>query len=158
MPVLAVNKKTHYDYDLLDTFEAGLVLTGNEVKAIKNNLLSLKGAYVSLRHNPKTNRPEAWLIGAHISPYQPANAPKDYKPEQPRKLLLNRQEINSLIGKLQVKGLTLLPLKVYTKQAKIKLAIGLGRGRRKVDKREAIKNRDQKREIGHLMKSSRQRG
>lgn len=158
MPVLNVNKKANYDYEILDTFEAGLVLTGNEVKAIKNNLISLKGAYVSLRQNTKTKRPEAWLINAHISPYQKANAPKDYQPEQPRKLLLNRQEINSLIGKLQTKGLTLMPLKVYTKQAKIKLAIGLGRGKRKTDKREAIKRREQKREIGQLMKNRNQRG
>jgi len=155
MPAIAINKRARFDYEILETFEAGLVLTGSEVKAIKNNQISLKGAYATLRVNEKTKKAEAWLVKAHISPYQPANAAADYNPEQPRKLLLNRKEINSLIGKLQTKGLTLLPLKVYTKQAKIKLEIGIGRGKKKADKREAIKQREQKREISQIMKIKR---
>jgi SsrA-binding protein len=147
MPAIATNKRAYYDYEILETFEAGLVLTGAEVKAVKGGHISLKSAYASLHVNNKTNRPEVFLINAHISPYQKANISAGYDPEQSRKLLLNRSEINSLIGKLQVKGLTLMPLKVYTIKSKIKVELGLGRGKRKADKREAIKQRELSREI-----------
>lgn len=147
MPAIATNQRARYDYEILETFEAGLVLAGAEVKAVRGGQVSLKGAYAALHINPKTKRPEVFLINAHISPYQKASQSAGYNPERSRKLLLNRAEINSLIGKLQTKGLTLLPLRVYTSRGKIKLELGLGRGKKKVDKREAIKQRELSREL-----------
>ncbi|MCK4474008.1 SsrA-binding protein SmpB [Candidatus Parcubacteria bacterium] len=136
MDVLAQNKKAYYDYEILETLEAGIVLIGQEVKAIKTGHIGLKGCFVMFKNQ------ELFLIGANIPPYQPKNAPKDYEPERPRKLLLKKTEIKSLIGKTKQKGLTLIPLKVYTKRGKIKLLFGLARGKKKIDKREKIKKRD----------------
>src|SRR3990167_2294868 len=93
MPTLAVNPRAKYDYEILETYEAGIVLAGYEVKAVKTGHLSLKGTYVTIKNN------EAFLINAHISPYQPKNTPADYEPNRLRKLLLNKQEIKTLIGK-----------------------------------------------------------
>ncbi len=152
MPSITINKRAYYDYEILETFEAGLVLSGAEVKAVKGGHISLQSAYATLHINAKTGRPEIFLINAHIPPYQKANMLASYNPEQSRKLLLNRSEINSLIGKLQTKGLTLLPLKVYTKRSKIKVELGLGRGKRKADKREIIKQRELSRELRQAMK------
>ena len=134
--VLAQNKKAYFDYEILETLEAGIVLIGQEVKAIKTGHIGLKGCFVTLKNQ------ELFLIGANIPPYQPKNAPQDYEPERPRKLLLKKTEIKSLIGKTKQKGLTLIPLKVYTKRGKIKLLFGLARGKKKIDKREKIKKRD----------------
>lgn len=139
--VLAENRRARYDYEILEVCEAGLVLHGYEVKAIKTGHISLKGSYVVIRDN------EAYLINAFVPPYQPANTPQSYSPERSRKLLLKKAEIESLIGKSKQKGLTLVPLKVYTKKSRIKLEFGIGRGRRKIDKREVIKKREAKREI-----------
>jgi len=147
MKTLSENKKAYFDYDILDTFEAGLVLTGQEVKSIRLGRASLKGAYVVLRDE------EAYLIGANIPAYQPKNAPLDYDAERLRKLLLNKSEIKQLIGKSKEKGFTLIPLKIYTKNAKIKLAFGIGKGRKKTDKREAIKKRETKREMEKELKT-----
>ncbi len=152
MPILATNKRAHYDYQILETFEAGLVLTGAEAKSAKTGQMGLKSAYATLKFNAQTKRPELFLLNAHIPPYQKANTTKDYDPERSRKLLLRRKEIQSLIGKLKQKGLTLLALKAYTKRGKIKLELGLGKGKRKIDKREIIKQRDLSREIKQAMK------
>lgn len=141
MKILAENKKARFNYEILDKFEAGMILTGREVKSIKAGKISLKGSYVVLRGE------EPYLIGANISPYQPKNTPVDYDPERARKLLLNRSEINQLVGKIKERGLTLIPLKVYTKHAKIKLEFGIGKGKKKADKREAIKKRETERTI-----------
>jgi len=141
MKVLAENKKARFDYEIQDKFEAGMILTGQEVKSIRTGKISLKGSYVVLRGK------EPYLIGANIPPYQPKNAPADYDPERVRKLLLNKSEINQLIGKTKERGLTLIPLKVYTKYAKIKLEFGIGKGKRKADKRESIKKREIERTI-----------
>jgi len=138
---LVINKRAKFDYDILKTFEAGLVLKGYEVKAIKNGKMSLKGSYVVLKNN------EAFLINASISPYQPKNTPDDYDIERSRKLLLHEQEIKHIIGKSKEKGLTLVPIRVYTKKGRIKLELGIGKGKRKSDKREVIKEREAKREI-----------
>jgi len=147
MKTLSENKKAYFDYDILETFEAGLVLTGQEVKSIRLGRASLKGAYVVLKDE------EAYLIGANIPAYQPKNAPSDYDAERLRKLLLNKSEIKHLIGKSKEKGFTLIPLKIYAKNAKIKLAFGIGKGRKKTDKREVIKQRETKREMEKELKT-----
>ncbi len=147
MRIFAENKKAYFNYEILEKFEAGLVLIGTEVKSIRSGRLNLAGSYVIIRGE------EPYLIGATIPPYQPKNAPADYDPEKPRKLLLNKKEINYLIGKTKERGLTLIPLKVYTKNAKIKLEFGIGKGRKKIDKREIIKKREVKREIEKELKS-----
>jgi SsrA-binding protein len=142
----ATNDKARFDYEILDTYEAGLVLTGNEVKAIRNNKISIKGAYVKIFGN------EAYLVGALISPYQANNVPKDYDPQKDRKLLLKKSELKYLIGKSQEKGLTLVPLKVFDTHGMLKLEIGVGRGKKKYDKRETIKKRETERIIRREIK------
>lgn len=146
MPTLATNPRAKYDYHILETFEAGMVLAGHEVKAIKTGHISLKGSYVTIKDE------EAWLINAQIPPYQPKNTPADYQPSRTRKLLLNKREIKSLIGQSKRKGLTLVPLRVYTKKGKIKLAFALGLGKRKADKREKIIKREVKRRIDRALR------
>ena len=146
MKVLAENRKARFDYEILEKFEAGLVLIGQEVKAIRTGRMSLKGSYVVFKWE------EPYLIGANIPPYQPKNALPDYDPERSRKLLLNKSEIKHLLGKTKEKGLTLIPLKVYTKYAKIKLEFGIGKGKKKPDKREQIKKRDTDRIIERELK------
>lgn len=138
---LAENRRARYDYEILETYEAGLVLFGHEVKAIKTGHVSLSGSYVVIKDN------EAYLINASVPPYQPANTPENYDPERSRKLLLKKIEIKSLIGKSKAKGLTLIPLKLYTKLGRIKLEFALGRGKARIDKREAIKKREAQRDI-----------
>lgn len=147
MPLITVNKKVFFDYEILETFEAGLALFGHEVKAIRTGHISLDGAYVVLKGN------EAYLINAKIPPYQPANVPKEYDPARSRKLLLHKKELNYLIGKSRSQGLTLVPLRVYTKRSKIKLEFGLAKGKRKYEKRELIKKRESRREIERGLKT-----
>ncbi len=146
MKNLAINRRAKFDYRILEKFEAGLVLNGYEVKAAKNGHLSLKGAYVTINQN------EVWLINALISPYQPKNMPEDYDSSRSRKLLMHKREIKSLIGKRKGKGLTLVPLRVYTKHSRVKLEFGLGQGKRQIDKRENIKQRETDRKIERAMK------
>lgn len=141
MPTLSINRKARYDYEILETWEAGLALKGFEVKAIKTGHISLVGAYAVIKNE------EAFLLNANIPAYQNANTPQDYDPIRSRKLLLNKSEIKSLIGKTQQKGLTLIALRVYTKRGRIKLEIGLARGKKKYDRREDIKKREAAREI-----------
>jgi len=143
MKVLAENKKALFDYEILEKFEAGMVLNGQEVKSIRAGNMSLGGSYVVVRDH------EPYLVGSNIPPYQPANALPTYDPERSRALLLNKKEIDYLEGKSKIKGLTLLPLKVYTKYARIKLEMAIAKGKSKADKREAIKKRDIDREIRH---------
>lgn len=147
MKTLVINKHARYDYEILETFEAGLVLTGYEVKAIKTGKASLSGAYVILRDH------QAYLINAHISAYQPANMPRDYDPERPRKLLLTLAELKSLIGKTKQKGLTLTPIRMYTKKGRIKLEFALAKGKKKTDKRESIKKREDERKMERALKN-----
>ena len=146
MAVFAQNKKARFDYEILETFQAGIVLIGTEVKAIKTGHISIKGSYVVIKDN------EFFLIGANIPPYQPKNAPKDYEPERLRKLLLTKSEIKHLVGKIKQKGLTLVPLKVYTVKGKVKITFGIGKGKKKYDKRETIKKRDFDREKSRALK------
>ena len=136
MSIYAENKKAYYDYEILEKYEAGLVLIGQEVKSIKSGHMNLTASYVVFTEGQPT------LIGAKIPPYQPKNAPSDYNPERSRKLLLNKKEIQYLIGKANERGYTLVPLKVYEKSGRIKLEFGLAKGKKKFDKREKIKKRD----------------
>jgi|TARA_Y100000294_G_scaffold176675_1_gene199697 SsrA-binding protein len=149
MPTLATNRQARFNYKILETYEAGIVLAGHEVKSVKNGHISLKGSYVTIKNQ------EAWLVNAQISPYQPKNMPKDYEPTNSRKLLLHKDEIKALVGKTKQKGLTLVPLRVYTKHSIVKLEFGLGQGKRKTDKRETIKKREAEKRIGRAL---RQRG
>jgi SsrA-binding protein len=141
MKPLAENRKAYFNYEVLEKYEAGISLIGSEVKSIKQGHMSVEGSYVVIRGG------EAFLLGAHVPPYQPKNTPKDYNPERTRKLLLRKAELNYLIGKTQEKGLTLLPLRVYTLNSNIKIEFGLARGKKKRDKRETIKKREAEREI-----------
>jgi SsrA-binding protein len=146
--VLAENKKAYFDYQILETFEAGLVLLGTEVKSIRDGQMSLKGSYVVI-----TQKGVPELIGARIPPYQPNNTQADYKSDRSRKLLLGKKEIDYLIGKSHQKGLTFVPLRVYNKKGRIKLEFGVAKGKKEFDKRENIKERDIKREIERTLKN-----
>ncbi|MFC1663849.1 SsrA-binding protein SmpB [Patescibacteria group bacterium] len=146
MKTLSQNKKAYFKYKVLEKFEAGMVLIGQEVKSIKEGKVNLLGSYVVLKNN------ELFLIGANVPLYQPKNAPSDYEPERSRKLLLKKSEIKYLIGKTKQKGLTLVPLRLYTKRGKIKLEFGIVKGKKKVDKRDLIKKRESEREMKRELK------
>ena len=148
MKIVAKNKKAYFNYEILEKFEAGISLIGQEVKSIKMGKMSLIGAYVVLRNK------EVFLIGAKVPAYQPKNAPKDYNPQRTRKLLLRRSEIKYLIGKSRQKGLTMIPLMTYTRKGKIKIEFALAKGKRKIDKRETIKKREAEREIRRAMRKN----
>ena len=152
MSDLARNKRAFVDYEILEKMEAGLVLTGQEVKSIRMGRIGLAGSYVVLRHPREGGSPEVFLIGATIPPYQPQNAPPGYNPEKSRKLLLKKKEIAYLIGKTKQKGLTLIPLKVYTVRRNLKLEFGLARGKKAFDKRALIRKRETEREIERELK------
>jgi len=130
------NSKAGFDYEILETIEAGLVLKGHEVKAIKAGKASIKGSFVKILNG----RPQ--LIGATISPYQPNNTPPDYNPTATRLLLLSKKQIDTLLSLSQSQGLTLIPLKIYDAKGKLKLLIGIARGKKKYDKRSSIKKKD----------------
>ena len=150
MPRLATNKRARYDYEISDTYEAGIVLFGYEVKSIKTGHISLKGSYVTIKSN--NNQPEMYLTNAFIPLYKKATTIDSYNSERPRKLLLKKKQIARLIGKKQEQGLTLVPIKIYTKNNLIKLEFGIGRGKKKYDKRESIKKRDTERQMRTLTK------
>jgi len=147
MPTLAENKKVRFDYEVLETFDAGLELHGLEVKSLKGKQGSLEGAYVIVRGG------EVYLIGAHIPPYQPKNTPENYDSYRNRKLLLTKKEIQELIGKEKRVGLTIVPISLYTKGNKIKLKIAVAKGKKKYDKRQTIKKRDIERDLGRTLKN-----
>lgn len=147
MSDMIINKKATFNYEILERYEAGVVLTGAEAKALRNNMAHLTGAYVVMRDG----RP--YLKGAHISPYQVANTEADYNPERERALLLSQKELEELHKSLNTAGLTVVPIKWYNKKRKIKLEIALVRGKKKADKRESIKARDVKRDIERTLKS-----
>jgi SsrA-binding protein len=143
---LIENKRIGFDYQILETIEAGLELWGFEVKSLRQGLGSLRGARVVARGG------EAYLVGASIPPFQVANAPKDYDLERSRRLLLNKKEIDRVRGAESEKGLTIVPLSVYNKGRNLKISIGIARGKKKGDKREAIKERDEERQIRRSLK------
>ena len=146
MVSLAENRKARFDFELMESYEAGIALIGLEVKSIKNHRMSLEGSYVFPKHG------EFWLVGANVAPYQPNNTPKDYNPVRERKLLLSKKEINYLLGKVAQRGLTILPVRVYTKDSIIKLEIAVARRLKKHDKRERIKEREDARKIERTLK------
>ena len=135
------NKKAYYDYQILETYEAGIELKGFEVKSIRNGRINLAGSYAIIRDN------QVWLLNADIPPYQPKNTPTDYDSKRTRRLLLKTSEIYNLIGRTKEKGLTLIPLKVYTRNRRIKIEIGLAKSKKEFEKKEAIKKREAQRQI-----------
>lgn len=141
------NKKARLEYEFLETYEAGMVLTGYEAKALRAGKASLVGARVMVRGG------EAFLVGATISPYQEGNVPKSYDPERSRKLLLSKKELNELAGSESQRGLTLVPIMVYNQKRFIKLSFGLARKKKKYDKRATLKERDDKRSMDRSLKN-----
>ena len=153
MQELAVNRRARFDYEILETLEAGIELYGFEVKAIKTGHINLAGAFVVIRPvRSRTSNNEAWLLNATIPPYQAKNTPTDYNPVRSRRLLLHKSQIKELIGAASQRGLTIVPLKVYTKRGRVKILIGLARHKKKADKREVIKRREASREIERTLK------
>jgi len=146
MTTYITNRKARHDFELLETFEAGLVLSGREVKSIRTGRAKLTGAHVKIYHQ------QAVLIGANIAPYQVANTPASYDPERARVLLLHKKEIAKLERVMQSARLTLIPLSLYNKNGKIKLSFALARGKKKADKRETLKQRTVSREINRTLK------
>lgn len=148
MPTIATNKKALSNYFVFEKLEGGIALFGHEVKSVKQGNMNLAGSYISI---DKKN--EAWLIGAHIALYPRAgNSVKNYDPVRPRKLLLRARELVYMSTKSHEKGLTILPISIYTKGSFIKVEIGIARGKKKYDKREDLKKRDIEREIGRRLK------
>lgn len=145
MKYLSENRKARFDYEILETYEAGISLTGQEVKSIKSGKANLTGSFVIVKPN------SAILLNTQIPPYQPKNSSADYKPDRARQLLLNKKELNYLFGKNK-EGLTIVPLSIYIKGRRIKLAIGLARHKKKQDKRETIRKREFERERGRTLK------
>jgi SsrA-binding protein len=143
------NRKARFDYHIMETFEAGLVLTGTEVKSLRNGKAHIKDAYGNI------NKGEIWIIGLHISPYEQAGQ-FNHEPERPRKLLLTHREIKRLITKVREKGLTLVPLRIYFKGGWAKIEIALAQGKRKYDKRHAIAERDVARSMARAKKGERE--
>ncbi len=148
MPILARNKKAFYDYEILEKYEAGLVLTGSEVKAVRLGNINLKGAYVVLQH--ESAHPTAQLINCHIGQYPYATSM--HVPDRSRTLLLNKREFISLSGKTSQKGLTLIPLSVYTRGSLLKLEFAVAKGKKNYEKRESIKKRDTERDMRKIMR------
>lgn len=147
MSTLAHNKRGLHGYEILDKHEAGIVLFGPEVKSMKTGHCNLTGSYISVRGNA------LWLINCHVSPYPSAGGRETYEPTRERKLLMKRKETAELIGKLKSKGLTVLPISVYTKGSLIKLSIGVCRGQKSHDKREMIKKRESDRRLRRVMRN-----
>jgi len=143
------NKKAHFDYEILEKYEAGIVLFGHEVKSVKSGQMDLKGSYITVKQAPPV---ELFLINGYIPKYKPAGELPNYEPRRTRKILVHRREIRGLIGKLAQKGLTLVPLRVYTKHNLIKIEFGVARGKKKFDKRETIKERELDRQTRRILK------
>ena len=139
------NRKAAHDYHLLDRYEAGLVLQGTEVKAIRNGNVNLKDSFAQIRNG------EAWLINCHISPYEYGNR-QNHDPLRSRKLLLHQQEIRKLIGKVEEKGLTLIPTKIYLKKGRIKCEVALAKGKKLYDKRETERRKEADRDARKAIK------
>jgi SsrA-binding protein len=142
---VAVNRRARHEYAVDETLEAGLVLSGTEIKSIRAGRVSLAEAYARIEHG------EAWLIGAHIAPYEQGNR-NNHEPTRTRKLLMHRDQIAELVGRTQAKGYTLVPLKLYIRNGMAKLELGVARGRKEHDKRRAIAERDMRRELERATK------
>jgi SsrA-binding protein len=147
--VVASNRRARHDYEILDQVEAGLVLDGSEVKSLREGKAQLKDSFAHIRDG------EAFLVGAYIAPYDFSRG-GGHEPERTRKLLLNRREIDRLGARVAEQGLTLIPLDLHFRSGKAKVNLGLARGKNTIDKRETLKERDQKREMERAMKKRRQ--
>lgn len=146
--IITENRKARHDYLIIETFEAGLVLMGSEVKSCRNGQVQLKDSYVSFIGA------EAFLQNAHISEYRPSGL-SNHQPERLRKLLLHKHEVVKLIGQIQEKGLTCIPLKLYFKKGRVKAELAVAKGRKNIDKRELVKTRDVNRELARAHRRSR---
>jgi SsrA-binding protein len=144
--LVASNRKAFHNYEILETCEAGLVLQGTEVKALREGRADLKESYARVEGTA------AWLLGCHISPYAQGNR-ANHDPLRPRKLLLHRRELDRLLGRVMEKGLTLVPLRLYFKQGRAKVELGLARGRKTLDKRHAIREREERREMDRAIRA-----
>jgi SsrA-binding protein len=142
---VSVNRQAYHDYFVDETYETGIALTGTEIKSIRGGKVNLRGAFARVRDG------EVWIEGMHIAIYEQGTY-MNHEPLRPRKLLLHRRQITHLVGKVEAKGLTLVPLKLYLKNNRAKLELGLCRGKKQYDKREAIKERDVQREIARATK------
>jgi SsrA-binding protein len=145
--LIAENRRARFDYELLERLEAGLVLSGTEVKAARSGKVTLAGAYAEMRGG------EAWLVGASFDEYEGARS--GHEPGRDRKLLLHRHEIDSLYGKVRERGLTLVPTRMYFKDGRAKVELALARGRERIDKRRAIAERDAKRQVERALRRRR---
>jgi SsrA-binding protein len=143
--IVSNNRRASHDYLLLDKFEAGLVLTGTEIKSVRANRVNLQRSYVENRNG------ELWLVEAHIAVYNPASR-ENHDPDRPRKLLLHRREINKIIGQLAEKGLTVVPTKMYLKDGRAKVEVALAKGKKLYDKRAALAKKESSRQIERELK------
>ena len=150
--VVASNRRAWHDYEILEQIEAGIALVGTEVKSLREGKIQLKDSYARLEGG------ELWLVGVHISPYAQTDGFGGHEPERPRKLLLHRDEIDELGGRVQRQSLSLVPLSVYFKDGRAKVELGLGRGRRQHDKRAAMAEHDANREAERAMADRRKEG
>jgi SsrA-binding protein len=146
MPTLATNRKAKFDYERLDSYEAGLVLSGQEVKSIRDGGAKIDTGHIVVRKD------ELWLIGANIAPYKRVSKLEDYDPAQSRKLLMHKKETKQLIGKLSEKGLTAIPISLYTRGNRIKLELWLARGKKAFEKKQKIKERDINRDAQRILR------
>lgn len=144
--LLAQNKKARHDYHIVETIEAGIVLTGTEIKSVRAARIQLKDGFAQIKNN------EVWLVNVHISPFEQGNI-WNSDPERTRKLLMKKREIQHLANELKGTGMTLIPLKIYLKDGFAKVLIGLAKGKHDFDKRESLKRREQDRDIKRVMKS-----
>ncbi|MBN1934878.1 MAG: SsrA-binding protein SmpB [Anaerolineae bacterium] len=152
MKTVASNRKAYHDYTIEDKFEAGIVLIGSEIKSIRAGRVNLRDGYATIENG------EVWLFNVHISSYDPASR-YGHEPRRPRKLLLHKRQIARLANRMQEKGYTLVPLRVYLKNNRAKVELGLARGKRQYDKREAIAKRDDERRVQReLRERERERG
>lgn len=146
--VIAVNRKAYHDYHILETYEAGIALKGTEIKALREGRINIRDAYA----HPEGR--ELWLFNCHIAPYS-KGGPHNHPPTRPRKLLLHREQIDEIIGSLAQRGMTVVPLRVYIKGRLAKVELGLARGKRQYEKREAVREREAREEIARYIKRAR---
>jgi SsrA-binding protein len=144
--IVSDNRQARFLYEILETFEAGIALVGTEVKSIRSGKVNLRDGYGLVRNG------EVWLINVHISPYEASGQYFNHDPRRSRKLLLHRKEINKLIGQIEQKGLTLVPLKMYLKGSNVKVTLALGKGKKLHDKRESLKRKQDERDMARALK------
>lgn len=145
--ILARNRKANFDYAIEETIEAGIVLQGTEIKSIRAGKAQLKEAFVQIRNN------EAWIVNMHISPYEQGNR-FNHDPTRSRKLLLNKRQINQLIGKTKQQGYTIVPIQIHLKNGFAKVLIGVGKGKKDYDRREDLKRKEAKRDMARALKDN----